>query len=127
MIEVKKLGIWMCNSSINLVEYTNQFAEDLLKQQSNESIVLESDIATMQNEAFHAQTESFKKLGTTIEKYNEVILFGPVDAKLEFLRFLQADARFSNIKIDVHQTTIMSEGQQQHFVEKYFSQQLENV
>lgn len=126
MDEVKKLGRWMCNTSIHLVEYTNQLAADLHQQQSEESLILESDIATLQNEAFHAQTESFKKLGVAIEKYDEVVLFGPIDAKAEFMKFLKADKRFNNLKIEVKQTSIMSEGQQQKFVEKHFSYQLHN-
>jgi hypothetical protein len=127
MKEIKKLGIWMCNSSIHLVEYTDQFAEDLQKPQSEESQIIETDNAILQNEALHLQTESFKKLGTAIEHYEEVILFGPVDAKLEFMKFLKADKRFNNIKIDVKQTTIMSETQQQKYVEKYFSNRLHNL
>lgn len=124
MDEIKKLGIWMCNSSIHLVEYTNQFAEDLHKQQQEETHIMEIDFAALQNEAFHAQTESFKKLGTALEKYEEVVLFGPIDAKMEFVKFLKADPRFSNLKIEVKQTTNLSEGQQQKFVEKHFTNQM---
>lgn len=121
MGEVKKLGIWMCHSNVHLVEYTNEIPDPLLLKEVAENHLIETSEATRQNEAFHIQTESFKKLGTAIENYSEVLLFGPIDVKLEFLKFLKADTRFDQIKIDVQQTNEMSEDQQQVFVSKHFS------
>jgi stalled ribosome rescue protein Dom34 len=127
MEEIKKLGVWMCHSSIHLVEYTNQFAIDLQKNQSEESHTIETDNETSQNEAYHLQTESFKKLGAAIENYQDVILFGPKDVKVEFMNFLNADARFTKINIEVAQTDNMCEEQQQKFVENHFTKKSINA
>ena len=121
MEENKKLGIWMCHSNFHLVEYTNDLPDELLKKEIETPENVLTNDATMLNQSFHLQTESFKKLGVAIEKYNEVVLFGPVDAKVEFLKFLQADARFGRIKIEIEQTNEMNEDQQQVFVENYFA------
>lgn len=126
MDEIKKLGIWMCNTNVHLVAYTEQFAKDLHEHQSEETYTKEAANVAWQNEAFHNQTESFKKLATAIENYEEVVLFGPVDAKADFIRFLKADKKFDYLKIDVKQTHIMCEEQQQEFVENYFSNKLDN-
>ena len=121
MEEPKKLGIWMCHSSIHLVEYAPLQAPIVPDKQQNEVHNMETNNATIQNEAFHLQTESFKKLGVAIEKYQEVLLFGPVDVKLEFMKFLNSDSRFNNIKIEVKQTHPLNEAEQQLFVEDHFS------
>jgi hypothetical protein len=111
----------MCHSSVHLVEYTGELAEELRNTKKEETHHMEVHNATIQNEAFHLQTESFKKLGIAIEKYEEVILFGPIDAKVELMNFLKSDKRFDRINITIKQTNIMSEDQQQSFVEQYFS------
>ena len=111
----------MCHSNVHLVEYTNELPDPLMIQEVDENHNIETSEATRQNEAFHLQTESFKKLGTTIENYSEVLLFGPMDVKQEFVKFLKADKRFDQIKIEVEQTNEMGEDQQQIFVRQYFS------
>ncbi len=121
MEDIKKLGIWMCHSSVHLMEYTNEVPDALRNNEQEEIHNVQVNDAAMQNEAFHLQTESFKKLGVAIERYAEILLFGPVDAKVEFMKFLNGDTRFEHIKIGIRQTNEMSENQQQNFVENYFS------
>ena len=53
--------------------------------------------------------------------FDEVVLFGPTNAKAELLNVLKADHRFENIKIEVQQADKMSDKQQQAFVKEYFS------
>ncbi|HOZ52235.1 MAG TPA: hypothetical protein PLU17_10285 [Chitinophagaceae bacterium] len=121
MEEGKKLGIWMCHSSVHVVEYNSELIEEQEQKRIDGTNQMDTNIATSQNESFHLQTESFKKLGIAIEKYEEVVLFGPVDTKVELLKFLKADPRFDKIKIEIKQTNIMSEDQQEAYVEKYFA------
>ncbi|MBK7762877.1 MAG: hypothetical protein IPI46_05820 [Bacteroidetes bacterium] len=121
METVKKLGIWMCHNSIHLIESVSPAACELKPIDGIEKHNIALHDAALQNEAFHQQTESFKKMATTIQGYHEVVLFGPVDSKIEFLKFLKADQRFEHIKIDIKQTQIMSEDQQEAFIENHFS------
>lgn len=121
MAQVKKLGIWMCHNSMHLIESITEVETELKPIVGIENHNVMMNDAALLNEAFHQQTESFKKMASTIEKYEEVVLFGPIDSKLEFLKFLRADNRFEKIKIDIKQTQIMSEDQQNSFIEKYFS------
>ena len=122
MKTIKKLGIWMCHSSFHLVEFAHELPDELLKKEIELPENISTNDATMLNEAFHLQTESFKKLAVAVEKYNEVVLFGPVDAKIEFFNFLNSDERFKHIKIEIKQTQDMGIDQQQSYVENYFSQ-----
>ncbi len=120
MSEVKKLGIWMCHSSVHLVEYNCQLREEVNNMPTATAVHTETANAKFIDDTFQIQTESFNKLGIAIEKYEQVLLFGPVDAKLELINFLKSDSRFDKIKIEVIQTNIMNEDQQHSFVERYF-------
>jgi hypothetical protein len=56
-----------------------------------------------------------------MKDYDEVILFGPTDAKSELYNLLKNDHHFDKIRIEVKPADKMTENQQQAFVKKYFS------
>jgi len=75
----------------------------------------------MHNKEQHQQSEYYKKLGEVIKNYEEVILFGPTDAKLELLNLLRADHNFEKIKIEIKPADKMTENQEHAFVREHFS------
>ena len=68
----------------------------------------------------HQQSSYYKKLRDAIKNYQEVVLFGPTDAKNELLNLLKADHLFENIKIEVKHYDKMTENQMHAFVREYF-------
>ena len=62
----------------------------------------------------------YTKLAESIKNYNQVILFGPADAKIEFFDALSEDDRFVKIKIEIKDTDRMTRNQQHHFITEYF-------
>ena len=75
----------------------------------------------MHNKEQHMQKEYYKELGDIILNYNEVILFGPTNAKAELFNLLKEDNRFSKIKIEMKETDKMNHDQQLSYVQSYFS------
>ncbi len=73
------------------------------------------------NKENHQQSEYYKKLGEAIKNYDDVILFGPTNAKAELFNALRIDHRFEKIKIEVLQSDKMTDNQQHAFVKEYFS------
>lgn len=67
------------------------------------------------------QAEYYKKLGDVILNYEEVILFGPTNAKVELLNILRTNHLFRKIKIYIEQTDKMTENQRHGFVIRHFS------
>ena len=59
-----------------------------------------------------------------ISECQQVILFGPTYAKVNFYHQLKADSRFSKTRIDVTQAQEMNQIQQQDFVTNHFSKKL---
>jgi len=56
-----------------------------------------------------------------IKNYDEVLLFGPSEAKAELYNILKAEHQFTKIKIEIKQTDKLTENQQHAFVRDYFS------
>jgi hypothetical protein len=125
MTTAKNLGIWMDHSNAHLIEFTtdpmltttiaSKFTHDEKEQ------TLGKSEHVMHNKEQHQQSAYYKKLGDSIKNYEEVILFGPTDAKLELLNLLRADHRFEKIKIEIKQMDKMTENQQHAFVREHFS------
>ena len=68
----------------------------------------------------HLQLRYYKKIGDIIKKYQDVVLFGPTDAKSELLNQIKTDHLFEDIKIEVKNSDKMTEDQMQNFVRDYF-------
>ena len=125
MTTAKRLGICMDHASAHLLEFSSgpldsKNIDSKFTHLEKELSITKSEIL-MHNKEQHQQSEYYKKIGAAIKNYQEVILFGPTDAKVELYNLLRADHLFANIKIEMKQTDKMSEHQQEVFVREYFS------
>ena len=75
----------------------------------------------MHNKEQHDQSGYYKKLGQAILNFEEVLIFGPTDAKTELFNSLRADHRFDKIKLETRHADKMTENQQHAFVRAHFS------
>lgn len=125
MKTAKNLGIWMDHLNANLMEFTPDPIETkTIKSEftyQEKGLSLSKSENLMHNKEQHQQSEYYKKLADVIRNYEEVILFGPTDAKVELFNVLKADQRFAKTKIDIKQTDKMTENQQHAFVREHFS------
>ncbi|MCF6129622.1 hypothetical protein L1S35_08055 [Flavobacterium sp. AS60] len=120
----KKIGIWMDHSMAHLMEYSNNGVEvktiesNFTQQQKVNS--LQKGELHLHNVELQKQAKYYKKLIDIIKKYNQVILFGPTNAKEELFNVLSADKRFENIKINVEPTDKMTPNERHAFVLDFF-------
>lgn len=127
MVTTKKIGIWMDHSSAHLMEFTSQpiiskIIESEFTHKEKENTLNRSE-NTMHNKEQQLQSEFYKKLGDSIKDHDEVVLFGPTDAKVELFNILKADHLFAKIKIEIKQSDKMTENQKHAFVRDHFSRQ----
>lgn len=120
----KQLGIWMDHSVANLIELSNDkmvkrtmelipaFPGPVENQRLNESL--------MNNKEQNHLSEFYQKLSNVIKDYDEVLLYGPTNAKTELFNQLKEDLHFDRIKIDIQPADKMTDNQQEAFVKKYF-------
>jgi hypothetical protein len=125
MTAAKSLGIWMDHASAHLIEFTTdpietQIIESAFTHEEKEQSLGKGE-KLMHNREKHEKAAYYKKLGETIRHYEEVVLFGPTNAKVELLNTLRADHLFEKIVIKVIQTDKMTTNQEHAFVRDHFS------
>ena len=120
----QKLGIWMDHLNAHLTEIsidpvqTKTIISEFTHQQKADSN--DKSESLMHNKEQHREHSYYKKLGEIIRNYQDVVLFGPTDAKTELLNLLRKDHHFDKIIIEVKQTDRMTENQEHAFVRNYF-------
>ena len=125
MERAKNIGIWMDHANAHLMEFTTDpievhiFTSKFTHEEKQET--LKKGESHMHNKEQHQEAAYYKALADEIIHYEEVLLFGPTDAKTELFNILRADHRFADIKIHVKQTDRMTENQEQAFVREHFS------
>ena len=124
MTTEKKLGIWMDHANAHLMEYADPIVTKVVTSNSThekKEKTLQKSESIMHNKEQQRESEYYKELGESIKNYDEVLLFGPTDAKVELLNILEDDLSFSKIKIETKQADKMTENQEHAFVRDYFS------
>lgn len=125
MTIAKNLGIWMDHASAHAIELTTGPIDTKVITSKfthgEKEEALDKSEHLMHNKEQHEQSAYYKKLGELIRKYEDVLLFGPTNAKVELFNLLRADHLFEKIKIEVKQADKMTEHQQHAFVINYFS------
>lgn len=124
----KSLGIWMDHQDAHIMEFTTDpiettTVESKFTHQEKEQTLGRSE-NLMHNKEQHEEADYYKALGEIIRNYNDVVLFGPTDAKVELFNVLRKDHRFAEIVIEIVPTDKMTENQQHAFVREYFSKRL---
>ena len=124
MKTAKKLGIWMDHSSAHITEFSTGVLQTTVITSkfthADKELSLDKGESMMHTKEQHKLSAYYKELGEVIRNYDEVILFGPTDAKVELFNILKADHLFAKTEIELEQTDKMTEYQQQSFVKKYF-------
>lgn len=124
MNKLKNMGIWMDHSIAYLMELSdekiiqNSISSEFTHQDKEFS--LSKNEKLMHNKEQHLQSVFYKKLSDHIKNYQDVVLFGPTDAKNELLNLIKNDHLFQNIKIEVKHSDKMTEHQMHSFVKEYF-------
>ena len=124
MNKTKRLGIWMDHSNAHLMEFITsngkgQIGNETKEHQDKVVSLGRSEYQTHHKEKGH-QEAYYQKLGETIKNYDEVLLFGPSDAKEELANRLGQNHIYQHVKITTQQADKMTEPQQQAFVRNFF-------
>ena len=127
MKTTKQLGIWMDHSIAHLMELKNSnIVSEIIEAESivpeDEDIEINwKDETSIQNKERYNLSHYFKKLINVIKDYDEVLLFGPTDAKSELFNLIDNIHHMDMIKIAIKTTDKMPEDQQLIFVREYFN------
>ena len=124
MKNTKQMGIWMDHSIAHIIKLRNGKIITLTIDSQPEA--LEDDKKVYKDESHSLNKEKrrllayFKILGDIVFENEEVVLFGPTEAKNELLNHLREDHLFDKIKIDVFPADKMIDSQRSKFVIDHF-------
>jgi len=124
MKNIKQLGIWMDHSNAYLMDLTNdiivtnRIVSELTNHEAEFNFYMGEKLIHKKEQ--HLQLSYYKKIGNVIKKYQDVVLFGPTDAKNELLNLVKTDHLFEGMKMEVKNSDKMTEDQMQTFVREYF-------
>jgi len=123
----KQLGIWMDHSFAHLMEFkNNEIESDTIEAESfirdDEAINWKND-SQFQSSEQNDRSHYFKQLTSVIQNYDEVLLFGPTDAKIELFGLIDSNELLDFIRITLKTVDKMTENQQHAFVRAFFSEQ----
>lgn len=121
------LGIWMDHSTAQLSEWSNsnfmtETIESKPKLHAKEEDLYYKDESHRLNKERSRLDTYYKKLSDAILNYDEVILFGPTEAKDELANILKDNPHFEKIKIVVRPADKMTETEQHEFLKEFMSQ-----
>jgi stalled ribosome rescue protein Dom34 len=125
MVTKKNIGIWMDHSNARLIEFTNfsvstrNIMSKFTTDEKAKSLAKSENL--MHNKEQHQQTEYYKRIAETIQNFDDVLLFGPTDAKTELFNLLKKENRYSKINVEVKDTDNMTNNQQHAFVRAHFA------
>jgi hypothetical protein len=126
----KQLGIWMDHSNAILFKMIkDSITEELILSDSTQHN--EEHSSELHEKMIHTKEQSqqsgyYRKLRDAIVNYEDVILFGPTDAKSELLNLLRTDHLFNDIKIELRNSDKMTKNQMHAFVREYFKWPVRN-
>ncbi|SDD55655.1 hypothetical protein SAMN05421636_10124 [Pricia antarctica] len=122
-MKMKKLGIWMDHENANLIDLnskkhsrsiTSEFTFNTKEDALNRSESLMHNKRQQMHEAY------YKEIADVILKYDNVLLFGPTNAKTELHNYLNKDLHFKDINIGVESADKMTDNEKDAFVENHF-------
>jgi hypothetical protein len=124
MKSTKQLGIWMDHSTAHVMKFENgaivtntiESQPEILGDQQIEY----KDESHSLNKEQRQLSSYYKELGDAILGNEDVILFGPTEAKSELFNLLKDNHLFDAIKIKVESADKMTESERKIFVREYF-------
>ena len=121
MKKIKQLAVWMDHSNALLMEYNNHTIEsaDMKIKKADDKDAHEIEVHSKEEQ--HNQSVFFKEISEIIRHYDDVLLFGPTDAKNELVNLLKENHLFENIKIELRNTDKLTENQIHAYAHEYFA------
>lgn len=125
MKKIKNLGIWMDHSNAHIIDLSIvPITTTYIKSDSN--LVSDIEYSALEESHNHNReqrilTAFFKKLSDIILPFDNVLLFGPTDAKNELSNFLNENQFYLNKQIEIKSTCKMTENQEFAFVKNHFN------
>jgi hypothetical protein len=122
----KTLGIWMDHSVAHLTElsgdtFVTRIIESKPDLHLNAADLYYKDDSQLLNKEQGQLATYYRKLSDASLNYEQVVLFGPTEAKNELANIMRENPLFKKIEIVVKSADKMTENQQYKFLKEFFN------
>lgn len=126
MKKTRLLGIWMDHSSAHAMTLANgsvitEIIDSNFSSDEREATMNRSE-NIMHNKEQQKHGTFYKRIGEVIKHYEQVVIFGPTNAKSELANMLKEDHHFDAIEIEVKSADKMNAREMEIFVREYFAE-----
>lgn len=123
MATKKALGVWMDHSNANLIDLEtgknyHNIESDFDSETKEEALQRSENIMNNKRQQMHE--EFYKEIGEEALKYEQVLLFGPTNAKVEMHNFLKDKPHYKNIQFEIQSADKMTDNEKVAFVRDHF-------
>src|SRR5688572_7127062 len=120
----KQAGVFIDHSSAHIMAISGNSISSVRIESSFTSetkhTTLSKNENLMHHKEQHEQSGYYKKIAKAISEFDEVLLFGPTNAKRELSNLLKADNRYVKIGLELKESDKLTENQQHAFVKTHF-------
>lgn len=122
----KRLGIWMDHADAIILDYTtnkvieSERIETEFTKHEKEKVLLKGE-SSMHNKEQQKVKEFYSKLIAIMATYDNILLFGPTNAKTELHNIIKRDRRFEKIRVTTQDCDYVTPNQISSFVSDYFA------
>lgn len=119
----KKVGIWMDHLNANLIDLEATDGNRTITSKFNYDVqdeAIRKSENGMHNKRQQLTEGYYKEIADVILNFDQVLLFGPTNAKTELYNYIADDLRFKDIKFKVESADKMTDNQKDAFVKKFF-------
>ncbi len=125
MKTTKHIGISMDHARAQLIELASGVIETTFinaefNLPGNDDSPQKSE-KTINNKVRRMELAYYKEIGKAILNYDDVLIFGPTEAKTELFNLLRANHHFDKINIEIKQTDKLTQNQEKSLVIEYFA------
>jgi stalled ribosome rescue protein Dom34 len=113
----KKIGVWMNHTHAHIKAYTNMYLD---KAESTDREHKHMGESNMHHNETKEQSEFYNLIGKEILDYNDILIFGPNDAKTELYNHLKADSKFEDVNIELKNAGKLSDVQERAVIKAHF-------
>jgi len=124
MKATKKVGVWLDHTTARVIEYnTEDFIVKTVKSDikglDNQEGVQHSE-SLLHNKETQTLKAFYKGIIAQIKDYDEILLFGPTNAKTELFNLIREEHKYDHLKIEIRSTKKMSPPEEHAFVVNHF-------
>lgn len=124
----KRIGICMDHSAARVMENAGDDFKVQIVEPDLEGLDNHEKLQHSESLLHHKENQSiksyYKALIEIIRNYDEILLFGPTNAKTELFNLIREDHKYDALKIEIKPTDKMNYEEQHTFMKDHFSKLL---